>query len=517
MQVRMETAAESSPRTQVKIKLTTRHSDLSLPENSPPILVDTSKVVSKLDSCPPTDRRRTDLRRYALSTLVNTLLQSPKPIPLEFLINGAFLRTSIDDYLTSNGVSAETTLTLEYVRAVIPPLYLSSFEHDDWVSAVDVFSSTSAAGRWAGNGGAPASGHERILSASYDGLLRVWNMSSQVLATSSPTANDGPASSIKTAKFISPSLIASAGLERTVRLWKYSEDAEGLSASLTPKLELYGHKSSINLISVHHPSSKILSASSDHSVGLWSTKKSDSPPAPSSLLPTSIPRKANKRRKVTPESNPPPQRGPLALLKAHSAPVSDTIFAPNDPTVAYSTSWDHTLRTWDLPTTTHVDLRSTSHALLSLTCLPALNLLAAGTSARHITLIDPRTSATSVTAMTLRGHTNAVVTLAQNPGSAYGLVSGSHDGTCRVWDVRASKSEKGGRVGGSVFVIDRESNKNNPSTGSIGKDKGKTKVFGVEWDNSVGILGAGEDCRVQINRGVDSGSGNRTGNGSGKE
>lgn len=508
MQLKMENAAESSPRSQVKIKLTTRHSDISLPENTPPILVDTSTLGLKPISCHPTDRR-TDLRRYALSTLVNTLLQSPKPIPLEFLIKGAFLRTSIDEYLTANGISAETTLTLEYVRAIIPPLYLSSFEHDDWVSAVDVLSSTSAAGLWAGYGGAPASGHERIVSASYDGLLRVWNMSSKVLATSSPTANDGPTSSIKTARFISPSLIASAGLERTVRLWKYSEDAEGLSASLTPKLELYGHKSSINLISARHPSSKILSASSDHCVGLWSTKKSDSPPAPSSLLPISIPRKANKRRKVNPDSNPPPQRGPLALLKAHTAPVSDAVFDPNDPTVAYSTSWDHTLRTWDLPTTTHVDLRSTSQALLSLTCLPALNLLAAGTSARHITLIDPRTSATTVTAMTLRGHTNAVVTLAKDPGSAYGLLSGSHDGTCRVWDVRASKSEKGGRVGGSVFVIDRESSKN------PGKDKGKTKVFGVGWDKSVGILSAGEDCRVQINREVDSGSGNGNGNGSG--
>lgn len=73
--------------------------------------------------------------------------------------------------------------------------------------------------------------------------------------------------------------------------------------------------------------------------------------------------------------------------------------------------------------------------------------------------------------------------------------------------MRASKSEKGGRVGGSVFVVDRESSKNNPLTGTVGKDKkGKTKVFGVEWDKSVGILSAGEDCRVQINRGVDGGS-----------
>jgi len=39
--------------------------------------------------------------------------------------------------------------------------------------------------------------------------------------------------------------------------------------------------------------------------------------------------------------------------------------------------------------------------------------------------------------MTLRGHTNAVVGLAPDPSSAFGLVSGSHDGTVRVWDVRS--------------------------------------------------------------------------------
>src|SRR6202041_3436684 len=116
----------------------------------------------------------------------------------------------------------------------------------------------------------------------------------------------------------------------------------------------------------------------------------------------------------------------------------------------YSTSWDYSLRTWDLVTAALVDTRTTSHSLLSLEHLPDLHLLAAGTSARHITLIDPRASASTVSAMTLRGHTNAVVTLARDPHSAYGLVSGSHDGTCRIWDARSTKADKGGVVGEST-------------------------------------------------------------------
>ncbi len=320
-------------------------------------------------------------------------------------------------------------------------------------------------------------------------------MSSEVLATSPSSSGGGHTSSAKSAKFISPSHIASSGLDRTIRLWRYSEDKEAMSASVQPQIELYGHKASIDSLAVHQPSNRILSASADHSLGFWSSKKSDAPAAPESLLPSGTSRNA-KRRKVGPATST-PQRGPLSLMKSHSAPVSDTVFAPNDHTVAYSTSWDHSLKTWDLPTSTCVDTRSTSHALLSLTALPSLNLVAAGTSARHITLIDPRASATTVSAMTLRGHTNAVVSLASDVDSSYALLSGSHDGTCRVWDVRSSRSEQDGRVGESVYCMERESAKGQ------GKRVGGegVKVFGICWDRDVGILSAGEDKRVQINRG----------------
>ncbi len=101
--------------------------------------------------------------------------------------------------------------------------------------------------------------------------------------------------------------------------------------------------------------------------------------------------------------------------------------------------------------------------------------------------------------MTLRGHTNAVVSLAADPDSAYGLVSGSHDGTCKVWDIRSSKSEKDGRVGESMYTIERESAK-----GQGRKVGGEgVKVFSLCWDRDVGIVSAGEDQRVQINRGQE--------------
>ncbi|KAL8812709.1 MAG: hypothetical protein Q9223_001053 [Gallowayella weberi] len=469
------------PSSQVRVHLVTSQPDIALPENTGSVLVNTN------------------FRRYALSNLVNIILENEKPVPFDFLINGTFLRSSLDDYLSQHAISSETTLNIEYVKAAIPPVHLASFEHDDWVSSVDVLSNASPAQKWANQEYVGAPGHERILSASYDGLLRVWDMSSRVTATSPSSGNGGHVSSIKAAKFLSPSQIASASTDRTVRIWKYHETSDKLPAVLSPQMELYGHRASVDAIAVHQPSSRLLSASTDHSVCLWSTKKSDAPAAPETSLPANTVRGA-KRRKVGPSVST-PRRGALSSLKSHSAPVSAVIFAPNDPTVAYSTSWDHALKTWDLPTSTPVDTRSTSHALLSLAALPHLNLVAAGTTARHITLIDPRASAASIVAMILRGHSNSVVSLAADPNSTYGLASGSHDGTCRVWDVRSTKTDKDGPVGQSMYSIGRESAGGEPKASGDG-----VKVFGTIWDSGVGIVSAGEDKRVQINRGKNIGS-----------
>ncbi|KAG8623492.1 hypothetical protein KVT40_008468 [Elsinoe batatas] len=468
MSTQTETAGAQQPdrTSQVRIQLNTQSPDIELPESTGPILVST------------------ELRRYQLSTLVNRLLSTTKPVPFEFLINGQFLRSSIDDYLTENGISAETTLQVEYVKAQIPPQHVASFQHDDWVSSIDVLSSTSPAGRLPDS---PLdSSSSRLLSASYDGLLRTWSSAGTLISTS-PLAHTGP---IKSARFISPSMIASSGLDRAVRLWDYQSD------TFTPFLDLYNHTASVERLAVHPSSSKILSASSDSTISLFSTTPSSLPPAPSNLLPPP----SSKRRKTSHPHRDVPSRGALSTLKSHSSPVSDVAFSPSDATVAYSTSHDHSLKTWDLTTSICVDTRPTSHALLSVLPLKSLGLVAAGTSARHISLIDPRAGAQRVVAGVLRGHTNAVVALADNPGSEYGIVSAGHDGQVRGWDVRTAMSGAGqvgeeGKGGEAVFVLSREGAEGKKKVGGEG-----VKVFDVKWDAEWGLVSAGEDKRVQVHR-----------------
>lgn len=436
------------------------------------------------------------------------MLDTAQPVPFDFLINGTFLTSTLEDYLEKNGLSFETNITLQYVRSLIPPKYEASFEHDDWVSAVDVLSSTSPAGVWSGD--SFAAGHDRILSASYDGLLRIWNGSGDAIATSPAGSHGGHSASIKAAKFLSNTQIASAGLDRTVRVWKYTEDDDHTSGDLKTTLELYGHKSSIDSLDVDGASKRILTASADGSVALWSASKASAPQAPVELLPGSM--HASKRRKMANSSVSAPQRGALQIAPFHKAPATAAIFDPRDKTVAYSAGQDHDLHTIDLTTMAKVStIPAASSALLSLCALPGPSggspLLAVGTASRNVVLVDPRESQARTSVMTLRGHVNKVVSLARCPDNEYSLVSGSHDSTCRIWDlrsVRPAAAGEDGAVGGggiseAVYVVERESRggKKRPLAGE------GCKVFGVVWDATWGIVSGGEDKRVQINRGRD--------------
>ena len=433
-----------------------------------------------------------------MSQLVNHLLSNSSPSPFDFIVSGTFLRTSIDDYLTSHGLSSETTLTLEYVRSVIPPNYLSSFQHDDWVSCVDILSASSYPSN------PSLRGSEHVLSGSYDGLIRVWDTSANLIATSTlpATATNVPEApvAIKTALFLNPSTIAAGGLDRHVTIYKHAAS----SVTITPALSLHSHTAAITSLAHHAPSQQLLASSLDHTVSLFSLDPSSLPstllPASALSAPSTNPNQtsSSKRRRL---GQPPlPTHSPIATLTSHTAPVTAAIFHPSDPSVAYSTSLDHRLRTFDLTTTALVDTRTLSHPLTCLANLSSLQLLIAGTSARHISLVDPRAAVQTATVMTLRGHRNYVTSLATETGhhaAGYGLVSGSWDGTVRGWDVRFVKDGATGGVGESVWVVDH-TNAQNDKTQE--KAKGKGKVFGVAWDHDLGVISGGEDKRVAIHR-----------------
>lgn len=437
----------STDKTQVKLRFFTREEDETLHVNDAPIYAPVS------------------LKRYGLSEIVNHLLELPKSMPFDFLIDGELLRTSLQDYLIKKGLSSETFLNVEYTRAVLPPSYLSSFDNEDWVSSLDV-------------------GSNYIYSGSYDGIVRTYNLSGKVEKQYS--GHSGP---IRAVHYISSTRLVSAGNDRTLRLWKTknddlkSIDEEEIEDGKTLAI-LEGHKAPV--VSIDVSKDRILSASYDNTVSLWSTNyKEMTVIDPMEDLGGNVSTAAKKRRKLTLKDGSIRRRAPLALFESHSAPVEAVIFDKSDDTVGYSVSQDHTIKTWDLITAKCVDTKTTSYSLLSVAQLPKLNLLACGSSARHITLHDPRVNSSSkITQQQLVGHKNFVVALDTCPENEYMICSASHDGTVKVWDVRSNTA---------MYTITREDK-------NVVKGV-NDKVFAVKWAKGVGIISGGQDKKIQINKG----------------
>lgn len=487
----------SDDKNQIKIKFTTNESDESLKVEETPLYVPVT------------------LKRYGLSEIVNHLLETQKalesesgeddeerkPVPFNFLINGELLRTSISDYLTRNGLSSEAFLTIEYTRAILPPSFQASFQNDDWISSLDSINRNLSAV----TSSQLTITNPKILSGSYDGIVKTYNMSGKV-----EKQYMGHSAAVKSVKWISPTRIVSCGNDQQVRLWKTAyegvvdqneEDEEENEANEgedddndMEKIEdgktlaiLEGHKAPVVDLAVNQQTKRILSAGYDLNVGFWSTNYKDMakisiPEYDSNVISTS----SKKRRKLALQDATIRRRSPLSLLLGHTEPVEGVIFDELDATVGYSVSQDHTIKTWDLVTLRCVDTRTTGFSLLSILQLPQVNLIATGSSARHINLHDPRVSASNtnseVVNTKLVGHTNFVVGLSASPHNSNMFASSSHDGTVKVWDIRADKS---------LYTITRED-------GST-----KSKIFDVCWDSEIGLISGGEDKRVQINKGSD--------------
>lgn len=247
---------------------------------------------------------------------------------------------------------------------------------------------------------------------------------------------------------------------------------------------LEGHKAPVVDLAVDTQTNRILSAGYDQNIGFWSTNyKEMTSIQPLEYDSNVVSSSSKKRRKMAVQDATIRRRAPLSLLQGHLEPVEGVIFDAKDSTVGYSVSQDHTIKTWDLVTSRCVDTRTTGYSLLAVLQLPQVNLIASGSSARHINLHDPRVTTTSdQTISKLVGHTNFVVGLTASPHNQNMFASSSHDGTVKVWDVRAEKS---------LYTITRQDGSTN------------AKIFDVCWDDRIGIISGGEDKKLQINKGSD--------------
>ncbi|CAN0898642.1 Ribosome biogenesis protein WDR12 homolog, partial [Linum grandiflorum] len=390
--------------------------------------------------------------RLGLSSIVNSLLQAGAPEwesqPFDFLIDGELVRMSLDQFLLAKGISAERTLEIEYIKAVVPRKEEDPSLHDDWVSAVD------------------GSCSRFIVTGSCDGFGRVWKAAgvcSHIL--------EGHNDVVTSVAVINPegdATLATASKDHTVRLWKMdSEEPKKSPAKIRPFKILRGHNASVQSVAAQTSGNMICSGSWDSTINLWQTNESAAEDNSVSI----------KKRKTKNDTHDSQLEGAAAsTLVGHTQRVSAVVWPEAD--TIYSASWDHSIRRWDT---------ETGKDVLSICCGKALNclhiggegsaLVAAGGSDPVLRIWDPRKPGTSAPVYQFSSHSSWISACRWHTKSPFHLLSASYDGEVMLWDLRTAWP---------VFVIKSH----------------KDKVLCADWWKGESVVSGGVDSKLRTNSGI---------------
>jgi ribosome biogenesis protein YTM1 len=262
--------------------------------------------------------------------------------------------------------------------------------------------------------------------------------------------------------------VATASKDRTLRLFKF-DPAESVDS--TTKVRAYkilrGHKASVQSVSAQKSGNMVCSSSWDCTINLWNTNESTSEGESVSV----------KKRKGNNQAEESQSEGEaVTSLVGHTQCVSSVVWPEHD--VIYSSSWDHSVRRWDV---------ETGKDSLNLFCGKALNtvdvggessaLIAAGGSDPILRVWDPRKPGTSAPVFQFSSHSSWISACKWHKSSWFHLLSASYDGKIMLWDLRTAWP---------LSVIDTHND----------------KVLSADWWKGESVVSGGADSNLRISSGI---------------
>jgi len=282
-----------------------------------------------------------------------------------------------------------------------------------------------------------------------------------------------------------PIVIASGSIDQTLithLCYNTNHDNEGNNNDDTTAIKLHaaycnGHSSSINCVSLlNHPTTVTndddiaLMASGDWDGGLciWkvpspnSSSNTDEDMTPSMMTDNN----ENKKRKtiisgekqgsVQSSLSSVKEVSPTISIRAHNSNISGLSWGytennstnNNDENILITSSWDHSIKSWDLTTQNNILTLNGSKVVTCISRCCLRNIIASGHPDCRVRLWDMRTSNGGNEVEgggffdgTLRpSHKEWISSIQWSPTNPYILLSSSYDGTIKVWDIRSTLS-----------------------------------------------------------------------------
>lgn len=398
-----------------------------------------------------------NLTRYGLSQIINHLLSLDPARPFDFLISGDLLRTSLHSHIHDRGFSTETVIDVEYVPAVLPPKPTEKYSNDDWIGSICWMPSKASINKANGKKENSSEPSSAVLTGCYDGLIRIWENGSNL---HTQKAHEGPIKSLLS--LTGTNKILSFGDDCMGKIWKVRHESSGSRSnkeyrtSLDLVRILSGHTDTIEAAASRPDGKRCASAGWDKVINLWDSHVEENESLEDG---TERSKSSRKRRKETAGDDMDTGNGldsqrdePLKSLEGHRQCVSCLVW-PSDE-ILVSSSWDHTIRVWDVDVgfaTETLNHNKAVYAVATYVGHVAPVIFAFGGPESAIKLWDRREKSyrqndegqntlddSAMSIKSLKSHSSWISALSWHPKSSYHLLSVSHDGCAKVWDIRAS-------------------------------------------------------------------------------
>ncbi|MFF7330268.1 AAA family ATPase [Streptomyces sp. NPDC008150] len=316
-----------------------------------------------------------------------------------------------------------------------------------------------------------------LATAGYDRTVRLWNVANPARPKALGKPLRGNASWVSSAVF-SPDghVLAGAGDDGTVRLWNVTDPAHPRAIG-TP---LRGHDGTVYLVAFSPDGRTLAAANENHTVRLW-----------------------NVADPAHPKSE--------ASLRSSADAVRTVAFSPDGRTLATGGD-DDDVRLWNVadprrPRPAGAPLTGHTDTVHSLAFSPDGHTLASGSADDTVRLWnvrDPRRAAQVGGPLT--GHTGPVWSVAFSPDGTM-LAAGSADSTASLWNVSdpAYPSQVGEPLAGSSGEMYAVGFSPDGHTLATGSGDGKVRLWSIPTSDMVGRIGAFRpDGRVLATAAVDA-------------